>query len=112
MRRGELDFHDEVEANRHTLVLSGELDLATSPALERTIERLCADGAEELVIDLRGLLFIDSTGIRTILRSKELCGDRECEFALIRGSASTQRLFELTGLDEKLPFRDGDGSAE
>lgn len=111
MRRGELELRDEVEANRHTLVLSGELDLASSPALEEAIDQLCGDGAEEVVIDLRGLQFIDSTGIRTILRSKDTCGSRECEFALIRGSASTQRLFELTGLDEKLPFRDGDGSA-
>lgn len=107
LRPGELDLHDEAEANRHTLVLSGELDLASSPALEQAIEQLCGDGAEEVVIDLRGLQFIDSTGIRTILRSKDLCGSRECEFALIRGSAGTQRLFELTGLDEKLPFRDG-----
>jgi anti-sigma B factor antagonist len=107
LRRGELDLHDEAEANRHTLMLSGELDLATSPALEEAIEQLCGDGAEEIVVDLRGLQFIDSTGIRTILHSKELCGSRKCEFALIRGSASTQRLFELTGLDEKLPFRDG-----
>jgi anti-anti-sigma factor len=105
-QRGELGLQHEAHADSHTLLLSGELDLATSPSLASAVGRLCTEGAGEIIIDMRGLLFIDSTGIRTILQAVDLCARHECELALIRGSASTQRLFELTGLDEKLPFRE------
>ena len=111
-RGGELGLHDEVRSDRHRLILSGELDLASSPSLQGAVEQLCAGGAAEVVLDLRGLLFIDSTGVRTILHAVDLCRRRGCEIALIRGSATTQRLFELTGLEQKLPFRAATHSEE
>jgi anti-sigma B factor antagonist len=103
---GELGLEQEAHADGHRLLLSGELDLATSPTLASAVARLCREGAGEIVLDLRGLQFIDSTGIRTILHAVDLCARHECELALIRGSSTTQRLFELTGLEEKLPFRE------
>ena len=92
------------EGRRHTLLLAGELDLATAPELEGMTEQACANGAAELVLDLRDLAFIDSTGLRAILRARERCEAHRCELFLTPGPPAVQRLFELTGLLERLPF--------
>jgi anti-anti-sigma factor len=89
---------------RHTLVLSGELDLASAPALEATIERTARGGTRAITLDLSGLTFIDSCGLRSILLAKQLCEARSYDFVLVPGQAQVQRLFELTGLLDVLPF--------
>jgi anti-sigma B factor antagonist len=92
---------------RRTLVLGGELDLVTAAELEATAASVCDEGIGELVLDLRGLSFVDSSGVRSILA----CWDRargRCGFLLIPGPPAVQRTFEVTGLIDRLPF-DGSG---
>jgi anti-sigma B factor antagonist len=92
----------------HRLLVSGELDLATSPELERALTRLCLDGASEIEIDLRSVRFIDSTGLRTLLLAKDLCAEHGAEFFVIPSDNATQRkLFEVTRVTELLPWRGG-----
>jgi anti-sigma B factor antagonist len=102
----QLDAH-ESEGGRRTLTLTGELDIASVESLQAAVERLCSDGTTSITLDLRGLTFIDSTGLAAIVLASKLCDTNGYEFALIRGASSTQRLFELTGLIDVLPFRDG-----
>jgi anti-sigma B factor antagonist len=99
-----LSVHARPDGRRHTVVLAGELDLATAPELEQMSEQLCANGARELVLDLQGLEFIDSTGLSAILRVSERCEAYRCTLYLTPGPPKVQRLFELTGLLERLPF--------
>jgi anti-sigma B factor antagonist len=110
MRPGELSLEHSTQADCHTLLLAGELDMATAPELEASVAGLCAEGAGEVVLDLSGLTFIDSTGLRAILAARAQCVGGGREFALIPGQRSVQRLFELAGLIDKLPFR-GETSA-
>jgi anti-sigma B factor antagonist len=91
-------------AAQHQLRLTGELDLASAPALEAAIARLCRDGASEIVLDLSQLTFIDSTGVRTILQGKAVCEGCLCDFSLIPGRRSIQRVFEVTGVVDVLSF--------
>jgi anti-sigma B factor antagonist len=91
------------DGDRRTLAIAGELDLATAPELEARAEQLCAEG-RELVFDLSELAFIDSTGLLAILKTRELCAERRCGFFLTPGPPPVQRLFELTGLVDRLPF--------
>jgi anti-sigma B factor antagonist len=97
----------EADGGRRTLTLVGELDIASVPALQSAVERMCSDATTSITLDLRGLTFIDSTGLAAIVLASKVCDTNGYEFALIRGAASTQRLFELTGLIDVLPFRDG-----
>jgi anti-anti-sigma factor len=78
--------------------------MATAPELDERAAQLCGDGPCRLVLDLRELRFIDSTGLLAIRRMRELCADSGCELQLIPGPPAVQRLFELTGLLERLPF--------
>lgn len=60
---------DPHRVGAHTVVeLSGEVDVATAPGLRDNLLALVNRGAESLVVDLRGVTFIDSTGVGTLLR--------------------------------------------
>jgi anti-sigma B factor antagonist len=86
------------------LRLDGELDLASVPLLEAAIEKemISADAPATLVLDLRGLEFIDSTGLRAILLQDKRSGELGQTFALVRGSEQVQRLMQMTRVDEHL----------
>jgi anti-sigma B factor antagonist len=93
---------------RHTLVLTGELDIASAPELDVLTHAICSDGTTGIALDLRNLAFIDCCGLRSILRIRELCARRGCEFTMTRGTDAVSRVFALTGLADELPFqRDG-----
>ncbi|HEV2924859.1 MAG TPA: STAS domain-containing protein [Solirubrobacteraceae bacterium] len=98
-------LRERADGERRTLAIAGELDLATAPELEARAEQLSAQG-RELVFDLGELAFIDSTGLLAILKTRELCAERDCGFFLMPGPPAVQRLFELTGLLDRLPFLD------
>jgi anti-sigma B factor antagonist len=85
-----------------TLAISGELDLVSSPILERAAEDQALSDVELIVVDLRGLNFMDSTGLHTLLRVQQAAHDVGRRFALVRGPDQVQRLFDLTGLTETL----------
>ncbi|TMK24943.1 MAG: STAS domain-containing protein [Actinobacteria bacterium] len=89
---------------RHTLVLAGELDMAAALDLEIQIVAH-ADRAWSLTLDLSKLSFMDSTGLHLILFARDLCQVKGAEFALIPGPRQVQRIFELTGLLDRLPFQ-------
>jgi anti-sigma B factor antagonist len=56
------------QGERVVLRLDGELDLASVPTLESAMANETFDAMAEIVLDLRGLEFIDSTGLRAILQ--------------------------------------------
>ncbi|HEX4437042.1 MAG TPA: STAS domain-containing protein [Solirubrobacteraceae bacterium] len=90
---------------RQTLVLSGDLDLLVASDVEAAVRGLCAQGAAEIVLDLRRLRFMDSSGLRSTLVAHELCQEASCDFTVIPGPPQVQALFEMTGLAERLPFQ-------
>jgi anti-sigma B factor antagonist len=94
------------EADRVVLRLNGELDLASVPLLESTVQSSTLDDPATIVLDLRGLEFIDSTGLRAILLQDKRSAERGQTFALVRGSEQVQRLMRMTGVDEHLKLID------
>jgi anti-anti-sigma factor len=101
-----LQIDELVAGQRCTLILGGELDIASAASLHSAIARVRATGAatSAITLDLRGLIFIDSTGLAEIILTGKLCDRDGYEFALIPGPRAVQRLFELTGLIDALPF--------
>jgi anti-anti-sigma factor len=93
-----LNLRDQVRGARHTLTLAGELDIATAPELRDEIARRCQDGAAEIVLDLHELSFIDSTGLRLLLSSKQMCEERGCDFSLIHVHHPARHTLELSGV--------------
>ena len=97
-------LHVEIRhaADRVILTLTGELDMASAPMLQSAVEGADLDARELVVLDLKGLEFIDSTGLRVILAVRKLCADRGQEFAVTQGSQQVERLLSVTGVAEHL----------
>jgi anti-anti-sigma factor len=77
----------------------GDLDPHTSPRLDEEVGSALADaGVTELVLDLAGLEFIDSSGIRSLIRAQQALEDRRGSVVLRSPSPATQRLLEITHL--------------
>jgi len=86
------------------LALSGELDVASGPELEAELTR--AADRELVVVDLRELEFIDSTGLGVIVKGHQRAQEAGRRLALVRGRGQVQRLLGLTGLSDQLPVAD------
>lgn len=92
----------ELDDGRMTLSLKGELDLATAPILERAIGAIPWEHLRELAFDLHDLAFIDSTGLTLIIRTAQSAADEGVQFAIQRVPDQARRLFEITGVIERL----------
>jgi anti-anti-sigma factor len=84
----------------------GELDLDTAPRLEEELTTVRAQGDSRLVLDLRGLTFMDSTGLRLVIRWDGVARDEGFEFAIVPGPDVVQRVIRLTGMDDQLTVAD------
>ncbi len=100
-----LAIHAYEESDRYVLVLSGELDISGVAMFEAAAVRLCGLGAGEVLVDITKIDFIDSSGLRAILMAKAACEERGCRFAMSHGSGQAEKLFEVTRLADRLPFR-------
>jgi anti-sigma B factor antagonist len=83
-----------------TLALNGELDLVSAPMLEQALDRTYESDAELIIVDLRGLEFMDSTGLHRLVAAQHRLLDRGRRLALVKGGDQVHRLFELTGIGE------------
>lgn len=101
-------FRCDVESFRGKVVVipHGEIDLATAPMLEAKLRELRETGFDHLVVDLRSVAFIDSTGLRLILAWDDDSRAEGLDFELIAGGPIVQRLFDITGVTGRLRFID------
>ena len=90
------------EGDTELIGLAGELDLASGPTLEAELERISPEDTRLVVLDLRRLEFMDSTGLAIIVRAHQRLGEADCELCLVRGTPQVQRLLDLTGVAERL----------
>ncbi len=88
----------------HSIRLFGELDLANTALVEREIAQAEAGGAPTIVIDLSGLLWVDSTGVQLLLSAHARSRAHRHRLALVPAPAEVQRVFELCGATDLLPF--------
>jgi anti-anti-sigma factor len=102
------NFSVEVRNGTQAVVigLSGELDLASSPALEHELERGAASQAEVVIVDLRNLEFMDSTGLSVLVRAHQRATENGQRFGVVRGPQQVQRLLSLTGVADRLNLAD------
>jgi anti-anti-sigma factor len=88
----------------HTVLLLGELDRTSAPALEAEIERLCALGVDAVTLDLNGLTDIDTIGVAVIVYRRGWCKRRGCELALLADTPLVREAFAQAAGGERVPF--------
>jgi anti-anti-sigma factor len=80
------------------LRLSGELDRLNADVVDAAVRELAAETTSTLVLDVRGLEFIDSAGLRTLSRAHNLLAEAGHSLVVRGPSATILRLIELVGL--------------
>ena len=103
-----LAFHTTLTSAGDALIaLTGELDISGAPALDEEIDRLAGDeGVRRVVLDLRELEFMDSSGLRTVALAERRLAAAERSLVLIKGPDTVQRVFAITRMDDHLKFVD------
>jgi anti-sigma B factor antagonist len=94
-------FSCEVHRNGTTAWVhpAGDLDLDTVHRVESALAELREEGCSNLVLDLRALTFMDSTGLRLVIRWHTAARGEGFQFAIVPGPEVVQRVFRLTGMD-------------
>jgi len=84
----------------------GELDIATAPQLEEAVSEATQGAVAELVLDLRELTFMDSTGLRALAQANVKAQQAGTALSIWRGSRQIERVLEISGLGPLLPLAD------
>jgi anti-sigma B factor antagonist len=100
-----LEFETIKNGTVAVIVATGELDLSGAAVLEAEIERLAAEPElGTVVLDMRGLEFMDSSGLRLVVLADMRAREAGRRFALVRGSETVHRVFEITRMSDRLDF--------
>jgi anti-anti-sigma factor len=94
-----------VEGERAKAALAGDFDMAATFTVEPALERaIAAPGLSAMTLDLSNLDFIDSTGIGVLFRLEAEARSRGIALSIVPGRREVQRVFEIAGLTDALPF--------
>lgn len=98
---------DRVKGGQHTVVVTGEVDLETTPRLRRVLLDAIDDSdATQVVIDCRDVVFADSTAIGTFVLARNEAMSRDIELMLAEPSPAITQPLAITGLTESFPVID------
>jgi anti-sigma B factor antagonist len=87
--------------------LHGELDIQNRPRVADRFDRALERKPATLVADLRGLTFMDSSGVHALLAAEARCRKQGGRFVIIRGTVAVDRVLSLLGLDRLFEIVDG-----
>jgi anti-anti-sigma factor len=107
-----LDVTTEQREDQLRVALAGELDIVNAPQLEGQLAAIEAGGVETLVLDLREVEFIDSTGLRALIAANERARSAGRRLVIVRGAKAVDRLLNLTQLDQRLEIVDDPDTVE
>ena len=102
----ELTVNTTRDGAREVVAVAGELDLGNASQLEIALRRAEASDVREILLDLGGLDFIDSTGLQIVVHACDRSHLHGKRLEILSGPQSVHRVFEITGLATRLPFVD------
>jgi anti-anti-sigma factor len=99
-------FRADLEPHRETIVIvaRGEIDLDSVSHLDDRFREVVDAGFKRVVLDLREVSFMDSTGLRSILAMNMASRDATISFEIVRGPHAVARVFELTSTEHMVTF--------
>jgi anti-anti-sigma factor len=107
--RADANGHATLAIDGHTahVRLRGEIDLANVAQLDACVgEALQHAGVGDIVIDLTACTYLDSSGLRALVRSYQSAQHDDCELGIVGATGIVRRVIELMKLDAELPLRD------
>ena len=94
-----IDLKIDRNGTTATVVVAGEIDLTSAPRLDDEVTGLIEDSVNSLTIGLEGVSFMDSTGLRVLLKASKLLDAAGGTLVLGQPSDPVRRLLEVSGLD-------------
>lgn len=88
--------------NRWIVQIIGEMDVLTSKELREELIRIFNEKQENIILDLQGLNYIDSTGLGVIIGAYGRLKEKEKEISIINPKQNILKLLTITGLDKIL----------
>jgi anti-sigma B factor antagonist len=82
--------------------LQGELDLTRAYDFDRAVQAAERPDVQTVVVDLRGVTFLDSAGVARIIAARRRAERAGRRFAIVRGSRAVEQLIKLTALDQQI----------
>jgi anti-anti-sigma factor len=92
--------------------LRGELDLSTVGKVDDELERWEVPSSHVLLLDLSELTFLDSTGLRCVVRADERAREEGRRLVVVKGPEAVQRVFEITRLQDRIELVDDASSVQ
>ena len=88
------------------VAVSGELDIATAPALRDRLDTAIKDGRQRLVVDLRAIDFLDSVALATIVHARKELPEHGRLALVVEPGSYVMLIFQSSGLDKMLDLVD------
>jgi anti-anti-sigma factor len=107
-----LEIQVEENDGMAIVALSGELDISAVGRVEEELRQAEAKAPQVVVLDLRGLTFMDSSGLRLVLEADMRARREARRFAIVPGPESVHRVFLIALLDKRLEFVDDPSQIE
>lgn len=107
-----MEINTEYESKVITVFVSGDLDAVTAPELEKALSELIGTYAKPLVVNLEGVEYISSAGLRVILSTGKKMKEIEKQIFLAGLSGAVKKVFEISGFYEIFDIFDTNWSAK
>lgn len=99
----ELDIQIKHDPNQCELVLKGEIDVYTAPKLKAELVATIESGCANVVVDLEGVTFIDSSGLGVLVSALRRARERGGAVRIVCTRENILKIFRITGLDKVFP---------
>lgn len=99
----ELDISTETAGATCTISLKGEVDVYTSPRLKQELADVVDGGCRQVIVDLEGLSFIDSSGLGVLVSGLRRVKEHDGTLRLVCTKDGILKIFRITGLDKVFP---------
>ena len=96
---------EPIDADRHVVAVTGEIDLFTAPELKSTLADALEAGHTRIVVDLTETTFLDSTALGVLIGAVKRLRSRDGVLTIVNTDANIAKTFEITGLDQIFTIR-------
>jgi anti-anti-sigma factor len=101
-----LSITTTAESDRTVIEVGGEIDVHTCNELEEAVRKAYGSGGANVVLDVAGVGFIDSSGLRSLITLQQEAATTDGTLTLRAPSRPVMRLLEVTGLTAMFPVSD------
>ena len=107
-----IEVDDSRSSSPHVVVaVSGEVDIATAPKLREKLVELASQGAQQVVVDLNAVEFLDSTGLGVLIGGMKRLRGLDGDLTLVCTQPRILKVFEITGLNRAFTIYESVDSA-